>query len=196
MPFVEGEFVRARLAKRPARHRRSHQHFRDVARALAFAHSNGVVHRDIKPDNVLLAAGSATVTDFGIAKAIFRASRTVAPGGTPIVAATSIGTPAYMAPEQAAGDPATDHRADFYSFGILAYELLSGQTPFHGLPPARMLAAQLSERPRDIREIRPDTPVALAQIVMRCLEKSPDDRPQNGAENCKSARLGHVEQRE
>src|SRR6185312_5399957 len=127
-----------------------------VERALAFAHANGVVHRDIKPDNVLLAAGSATVTDFGIAKAI-SASRTVAPGGTLTVAGTSIGTPAYMAPEQAAGDPATDHRADFYSFGILAYELLSGQTPFHGLPPARMLAAQLSERPRDIREIRPDT---------------------------------------
>ena len=181
MPFVEGESVRARLAKGPLAIGEVISILRDVARALAFAHSNGVVHRDIKPDNVLLAAGSATVTDFGIAKAI-SASRTVAPGGTLTVAGTSIGTPAYMAPEQAAGDPATDHRADFYSFGILANELLSGQTPFHGLPPARMLAAQLSERPRDIREIRPDTPVALAQIVMRCLEKSPDDRPQNGAD--------------
>jgi len=181
MPFVEGESVRARLAKGPLAVGEVISILRDVARALAFAHTNGVVHRDIKPDNVLLAAGSATVTDFGIAKAI-SASRTVAPGGTLTVAGTSIGTPAYMAPEQAAGDPATDHRADFYSFGILAYELLSGQTPFHGLPPARMLAAQLSERPRDIREIRPDTPVALAQIVMRCLEKSPDERPQQGAD--------------
>jgi tetratricopeptide (TPR) repeat protein len=181
MPFVEGESVRARLAKGPLAIGEVISILRDVARALAFAHANGVVHRDIKPDNVLLAAGSATVTDFGIAKAI-SASRTVAPGGTLTVAGTSIGTPAYMAPEQAAGDPATDHRADFYSFGILAYELLSGQTPFHGLPPARMLAAQLSERPRDIREIRPDTPVALAQLVMRCLEKSPDDRPQQGAD--------------
>jgi tetratricopeptide (TPR) repeat protein/TolB-like protein len=181
MPFVEGESVRARLAKGPLAIGEVISILRDVARALAFAHANGVVHRDIKPDNVLLAAGSATVTDFGIAKAI-SASRTVAPGGTLTVAGTSIGTPAYMAPEQAAGDPATDHRADFYSFGILAYELLSGQTPFHGLPPARMLAAQLSERPRDIREIRPDTPAALAQLVMRCLEKSPDDRPQQGAD--------------
>jgi tetratricopeptide (TPR) repeat protein len=87
-----------------------------------------------------------------------------------------------MAPEQAAGDPDTDHRADFYAFGVLGYELLSGQTPFHGLAPSRMLAAKLSERPRDIRELRPDTPVALAQIVMRCLEAAPASRPQNSAD--------------
>jgi tetratricopeptide (TPR) repeat protein/tRNA A-37 threonylcarbamoyl transferase component Bud32/TolB-like protein len=181
MPYVEGESVRARLARGPLAIGEVISILRDVARALAFAHANGVVHRDIKPDNVLLSAGSATVTDFGIAKAI-SASRTVAAGGTLTVAGTSIGTPSYMAPEQAAGDPATDHRADFYSFGVLAYELLSGQTPFHGLAPSRMLAAKLSETPRDIRELRPDTPVALAQIVMRCLEKTPDDRPQNGAD--------------
>ena len=181
MPFVEGESVRARLAKGPLPIGEVISILRDVARALAFAHANGVVHRDIKPDNVLLAAGSATVTDFGIAKAI-SASRTVTPGGTLTVAGTSIGTPAYMAPEQAAGDPDTDHRADFYAFGVLGYELLSGQTPFHGLAPSRMLAAKLSEHPRDIRELRPDTPVALAQIVMRCLEAAPASRPQNGAD--------------
>ncbi len=181
MPFVEGESVRVRLTHGPLSIGEVISILRDVARALAFAHSNGVVHRDIKPDNILLAAGSATVTDFGIAKAI-SASRTIAPGGTLTVAGTSIGTPAYMAPEQAAGDPNTDHRADFYSFGILAYELLSGRPPFHDLPPARMLAAQLSERPRDISELRPDTPPALAQLVMRCLEKSPDDRPQQGTD--------------
>jgi eukaryotic-like serine/threonine-protein kinase len=181
MPFVEGESVRARLAKGPLAIGEAISILRDVARALAFAHANGVVHRDIKPDNVLLAAGSATVTDFGIAKAI-SASRTVTPGGTLTVAGTSIGTPAYMAPEQAAGDPDTDHRADFYAFGVLAYELLCGQTPFYGLAPSRMLAAKLSEKPRDIRELRPDTPVALAQIVMRCLEAEPANRPQNGAD--------------
>ena len=181
MPFVEGESVRVRLAKGPLAIGEAISILRDVARALAFAHANGVVHRDIKPDNVLLAAGSATVTDFGIAKAI-SASRTVAPGGTLTVAGTSIGTPAYMAPEQAAGDPDTDHRADFYSFGILAYELLCGQTPFQGLAPSRMLAAKLSEKPRDIRELRPDTPLALAQIVMRCLESDPANRPQNGTD--------------
>jgi eukaryotic-like serine/threonine-protein kinase len=181
MPYVDGESVRARLAHGPLTIGEVISILRDVARALAFAHSHGVVHRDIKPDNVLLSGGSATVTDFGIAKAI-SASRAVAPGGTLTVAGTSIGTPAYMAPEQAAGDPNTDHRADFYSFGVLAYELLCGHPPFHDMPPARILAAHLSERPRDIRELRPDTPAALADVVMRCLEKSPEDRPQQGAD--------------
>ena len=181
MPYVEGESVRQRLGRGPLAMGEVISILRDVARALAFAHSHGVVHRDIKPDNVLLAAGSATVTDFGIAKAI-SASRTDAPGGSLTVAGTSIGTPAYMAPEQAAGDPDTDNRADFYSFGVLAYELLCGQVPFHGLPPSRMLAAHMSERPRDIRELRPDVPSALAQVVMRCLEKEPDDRPQQGTD--------------
>ena len=181
MPYVDGESVRARLGQGPLSIGEVISILRDVARALAFAHAHGVVHRDIKPDNVLLSAGSATVTDFGIAKAI-SASRGVAPGGTLTAIGTSIGTPAYMAPEQAAGDPDVDHRADFYSFGVLAYELLSGQPPFHGMPPSRILAAQLSERPRDIREMRPDTPGPLAQIVMRCLEKAPEDRPQQGAD--------------
>jgi tetratricopeptide (TPR) repeat protein len=181
MPYVDGESVRARLGKGPLGIGEVISILRDVARALAFAHSHGVVHRDIKPDNVLLSAGSATVTDFGIAKAI-SASRGVAPGGTLTAIGTSIGTPAYMSPEQAAGDPDVDHRADLYSFGILAYELLCGHPPFHSLPPSRILAAHLGEKPRDIRELRPDTPPALAQVVMRCLEKVPDDRPQQGTD--------------
>ena len=102
---------------------------RDVARALAYAHASGVVHRDIKPENILLSSGTAVVTDFGIAKAL-RASRTQAPGGALTQIGTSIGTPAYMAPEQAAGDEATDHRADIYALGVVAYELLSGAHPF------------------------------------------------------------------
>lgn len=181
MPYVAGESARARLQNGPLAIGEVISILRDVARALAFAHSHGVVHRDIKPDNVLLAAGSATVTDFGIAKAI-SAIRGDTPGGTLTAIGTSIGTPAYMAPEQAAGDPDVDHRADFYSFGVLAYELLCGRTPFHNLPPSRMLAAQLSETPRDIRELRADTPPALAQLVMRCLEKVPENRPQQGAD--------------
>ncbi|MDQ8153359.1 MAG: protein kinase [Gemmatimonadota bacterium] len=185
MPYVDGESVRARLAQGPLSVGEIISILRDVARALAFAHSHGVVHRDIKPDNVLLAAGSATVTDFGIAKAV-STIRGDAPGGTLTAIGTSIGTPAYMAPEQAAGDPGVDHRADFYSFGVLAYELLCGRTPFHGLPPSRTLAAQLSERPREIRELRLDTPPALAQLVMRCLEKAPEDRPGQGSDIVKA----------
>ena len=181
MPYVDGESLRQRLGQGPLSIGEVISILRDVARALAFAHAHGVVHRDIKPDNVLLSAGSATVTDFGIAKAI-SALRGDAPGGTLTAIGTSIGTPAYMAPEQAAGDPNVDQHADFYSFGVLAYELLSGQPPFHSLPPARILAAHLSERPRDIRELRPDTPTALAQVVMRCLEKIPEDRPQQGVD--------------
>jgi eukaryotic-like serine/threonine-protein kinase len=181
MPYVAGESVRSRLQNGPMAIGEVISILRDVARALAFAHSHGVVHRDIKPDNVLLSAGSATVTDFGIAKAI-SAIRGDTPGGTLTAIGTSIGTPAYMAPEQAAGDPDVDHRADFYSFGVLAYELLSGRTPFHDLPPSRMLAAQLSQTPRDIRELRPDTPTPLAQLVMRCLEKVPESRPQQGSD--------------
>src|SRR5581483_9768726 len=95
---------------------------------------------------------------------------------------TSIGTPAYMAPEQAAADPSTDHRADIYSFGCLAYELLTGRSPFSGLSPQRMLAAHMSERPRPVTQFRPDTPPLLADLVAQCLEKDPAARPQTAAD--------------
>src|SRR3954469_8761026 len=127
MPFVESESVRARLQRSGALAlTETIGILRDVAKALAYAHERGVVHRDIKPDNVLMSGGSATVTHFGIAKAL-SASRMAAPGATLPQIGTSIGTPTYMSPEQAAGDPSTDHRADIYSFGCLAYELLSGR---------------------------------------------------------------------
>src|SRR5687768_10701484 len=132
MPFVDGESLRTRLARGPLGISEVTGILRDVARALEFAHSRGIVHRDIKPDNVLLAGSSATVTDFGIAKAI-TASRTNGGGTTLTVAGTTLGTPAYMPPEQAAGDPDLDHRSDIYSFGVMAYELLTGQPPFSGM---------------------------------------------------------------
>src|SRR5687767_11029345 len=145
MPFVEGESVRARLQRSGAISiTEVIGVLRDVAKALAYAHDHGIVHRDIKPDNVLMSGGSATVTDFGIAKAI-AASRTDPGGGeqqaTLTQIGTSIGTPAYMAPEQAAGDPATDHRADIYSYGCMAYELLAGRPPFVEKSPRRLMAA-------------------------------------------------------
>src|SRR5687767_12203298 len=124
MPYVEGQSVRARLAANgPLPVADVVGILRDVAKALSYAHERGVVHRDIKPDNVLLSGGTAVVTDFGIAKAI-SAARAPSEGGTLTQLGTSIGTPAYMAPEQAAGDPNVDHRADIYSLGIMAFEML------------------------------------------------------------------------
>ncbi len=183
MPYVDGDSLRHRLAQGPLSTGELLSILRDVARALAYAHAQGIVHRDIKPDNVLLSAGSATVTDFGIAKAI-SAARTDGGGAhqTLTQVGTSIGTPAYMAPEQAAADPATDHRADIYSFGALAYELITGQPPFVASTPARLLAAHMSEAPRDPRTLRPDTPAPLAELVLACLAKDPADRPQQAKE--------------
>ena len=181
MPYVEGESLRARVAQvGPLSIPEAVSVLRDVAKALAYAHDHGVVHRDIKPDNVLLAGGSAVVTDFGIAKAL-SASRTDGQMATLTHVGTSLGTPAYMAPEQVAGDPATDHRADIYAFGCMAYELLAGARPFTAGTPQKVLAMQLSERPRPIGEIRPETPWPLAELVMACLEKEADNRPQTAA---------------
>ena len=181
MPFVDGESVRHRLARGPLSIVEAVSTLRDVARALAYAHARGVVHRDIKPDNVLLSGGTAVVTDFGIAKAlnVARAATETSAGtiGALTGLGTAIGTPAYMAPEQAAGDPDADHRVDIYAFGCLAYELLAGAPPFSGLTPQKLLAAQMSERPRPIEQLRPEVPPALAAIVAQCLEKDPDARP-------------------
>ncbi len=181
MPFVEGESLRARLARGPLAVTEVIGILRDVTRALAYAHQRGVVHRDIKPDNVLVSGGVAVVTDFGIAKAI-SASRTSA--GTPTLTqfGTSIGTPAYMAPEQAAGDPNIDSRADIYALGAMAYELLTGQVVFADRTPQRMLAAHMSEVPAPIGTFRADLPAALAEVVMSSLAKDPKDRPQSAGD--------------
>ncbi|HEY4129208.1 MAG TPA: serine/threonine-protein kinase, partial [Gemmatimonadaceae bacterium] len=176
MPYVEGESLRARLGRGPVPIAEIVSILRDVSRALAYAHERGVVHRDIKPDNVLLSGHTAVVIDFGIAKAI--AAAAAAPSSATLTQlGTAVGTPAYMAPEQAAGDPATDHRADIYAFGCMAYELLAGQPPFAGLPTHKLLAAHMSETPKPVAELRNDCPAALASLVMQCLEKDPDARP-------------------
>ncbi len=182
MPFVEGSSLRARLAQGPLPITEAVGLLREVARALAYAHDHGVVHRDIKPDNVLLTGGSAVVADFGIAKAL-SASRVEGPASATLTAlGTSLGTPAYMSPEQASGDPSTNHRADLYAFGCMAYEMLTGAPPFDGRTPHKLMAAHMGERPVPVGERRADTPPALAELVMRCLEKEPDDRPQNAAD--------------
>lgn len=182
MPFVEGESLRARLVRTGALSiTDAVSVLRDVARALAYAHERGVAHRDIKPDNILLSGGSATVADFGIAKAI-TAARDDERHTTLTQVGTSLGTPAYMAPEQAAADPATNHRADIYAFGCVAFEVLAGRPPFTEKTPQRLLAAQMSERPQPVATLRPDTPPELADLVMRCLEKEADARPQNASD--------------
>ena len=187
MPFVEGESLRARLSRGPLSVREAVSILKDVARALVYAHGRGIIHRDIKPDNILLSGGSATVTDFGVAKAITASREGTRPAattrtGTITLVGTSIGTPAYMAPEQAAGDPSTDHRADLYALGIVGYEMLIGTPPFHGRAPQQLLAAQLTEAPPPIASRRYDVPEALASLLMRLLEKDPAKRPRTAAE--------------
>jgi eukaryotic-like serine/threonine-protein kinase len=183
MPFVEGRSLReVQKSGTKISVTEGANILRDVATALAYAHERGIVHRDIKPDNVLLSGGAAVVTDFGVAKAISTAREGTAPGGSLTQIGFSLGTPAYMAPEQAAADPSTDHRADIYSFGVMAYELFTGAPPFAGRSPAALLAAQMTEVPPLLSVARPDAPVPLVELVRRCLEKDPAKRPQSAAE--------------
>ena len=183
MPFVRGESLRARMASgTPPSLAERVSILRDVARALAYAHGEGIVHRDIKPENVLLSHGTAMVTDFGIAKAI-STSLTQGSGASATLtqAGGTIGTPAYMAPEQAVGD-AVDHRTDLYAWGVLAYELLTGAHPFgRHTTPQTLITAHLTEAPQGFKA-SDAVPPALAALVMRCLEKDPARRPASAAE--------------
>ncbi|HET9066956.1 MAG TPA: protein kinase [Gemmatimonadales bacterium] len=187
MPFIEGESLRARLTGSGLPINEVITILRDITKALAYAHARGIVHRDIKPDNVLLSGGTAVVTDFGIAKALVASQRSDPPAegvGSPATLTqlgTSIGTPAYMAPEQVAGDPNIDHRVDLYALGCVAHELLSGRSPFADRTPQRMLAAHLTEAPRAIEEVRGDCPPALARLVTDLLAKDAADRPTDAA---------------
>ena len=191
MPFVEGESLRERLRREGALPIPDALRLvRELADALAYAHAQGIVHRDLKPENVLLSTRHAVVADFGVAKALAaatqggRAASAGAPDGAAVSATAgatglgvAVGTPAYMAPEQAAADPATDHRADLYALGLIAYEVLAGAHPFGGRTPQAMLAAHLTEAPAPLAARRPDVPSALGALVMRLLAKRPDDRP-------------------
>jgi serine/threonine-protein kinase len=179
MPYIEGESLRHALhdgVRFSAREVVRILH--DVSDALAYAHSRGVIHRDIKPGNVLRSGVHAVVTDFGVAKAISAALPSV--GMT--TSGMAIGTPAYMAPEQLAGDPAADHRVDIYALGLLGYELLAGEAPFKASSPQETMAAQLTRAPEPIAKRRPDAPAALATLLTRCLAKNPADRPQSATE--------------
>jgi serine/threonine-protein kinase len=179
MPFVEGESLRERLT-------REHELpvsealglLRDVVDGLAAAHKLGVVHRDIKPENVLISGRHAMVADFGVAKAVGEAT-----GRQKLTTlGVAVGTPAYMAPEQAVADEAIDHRADIYAVGVMGYELLTGHPPFSTGTAQQILAAQVMEPPPPITGLRTSVPLALEAVIMRCLEKKPADRWQNAEE--------------
>ena len=179
MPFVDGESLRDRLAREgelPV-----HEAVRilaEVVDALASAHTQGVVHRDIKPDNVMLSGRHALVTDFGVAKAVTEAADSLRITETGV----SLGTPAYMAPEQAVADPHIDHRADIYAVGVLGYELLTGDLPFRGATAQEVLVAHVTQPPEPISARRAAVPAGLEAVLMKCLEKRPADRWQSATE--------------
>src|SRR4029079_18919540 len=179
MPFIQGESLQGAL--RDGTKFTTRQVLRilhDVVDALAYAHERGVIHRDIKPANVLRSGTHAVVTDFGVAKAISASLPAV--GMT--TSGMAIGTPAYMAPEQLAGDVNADHRMDIYAVGLLAYELFTGGSPFAESSPAATMAAQLTRDPPELSRQRPDIPPPVSQLIARCLAKGPARRPQTAAE--------------
>ncbi len=185
MPFVAGETLRGRLARDGALPIGVVVRvLRDVARALAYAHRRGVVHRDVKPENILLGEdGDALVADFGIAKALVAATDGGTDGyGALTSAGVALGTPAYMAPEQALGDSTADHRADLYALGVIAYELIAGTHPYVGRSMQALVAAHATEAPEPLSNRRANVPDRLSVLVMRLLEKHPADRPQSGDE--------------
>ena len=178
MPFVEGVSLRDSLAHVGKFSPRTVTRvLHDVLDALAYAHRRGVIHRDIKPGNILHHGSHSLVTDFGVAKAL---SASLPHSGSTSVG-IAIGTPAYMAPEQLAADPSADHRMDLYAVGLLAYELLTGVQPFSGSSPQATMAAQLTRMPTPLEECCPGVPPELAGLIMRLLAKHPDDRPPTAA---------------
>ncbi|HEY9228110.1 MAG TPA: serine/threonine-protein kinase [Gemmatimonadaceae bacterium] len=179
MRLVEGESLRQRIVREGALPIGDVvMILRDVLGALAYAHRRGVIHRDIKPENVLLSEGGALVADFGIAKAMSdaRTSAAITAGGV------MVGTPAYIAPEQAAADPTMDGRVDIYALGAVAYEMLAGEQLFAGLPPHRQMAAHAIQTPVPLNERRSDLPPGLEMLIMQCLAKDPGDRPASADE--------------
>jgi serine/threonine-protein kinase len=179
MALVEGESVAALLRRGPSR--RPFDEIQrvlcDVADALAFAHGRGVVHRDVKPDNILIdgASGRPIVTDFGIARAAEADSRLTVTG-------VAMGTPAYMSPEQALGERDVDGRSDIYSLGVVGYQMLTGEPPFAAANTPALLMKHVSEPPRPVADRRPDAPPALVGAVMRALAKKPEERWRDAAQ--------------
>ena len=171
MPFVAGESLRAKLQRHgvvPVRE--AQKIWRDVLDALSYAHSTGVIHRDIKPGNILLSGRNALVTDFGVARAIEMSA-----DADSTAAGLAMGTPAYMAPEQVTGETEIDHRADIYASALVMHEMLEGQRPFIGATTRELILARMKQDPPKVS--RADCPEQLRNLVLRCLAKDPAQRP-------------------
>src|SRR5262249_19465738 len=178
MPYVEGESLRDRLRReRQLPMEDALRITREAAQALQYAHEHGVIHRDIKPENLLLTKdGSTLVADFGIARGLGGSDDELTQTGL------SIGTPAYMSPEQAAGERTLDPRTDIYSLGVVVYEMLAGEPPYTGPTAKAILARRFSEAPRPLRTVRDTIPEPIDQAVQRALAKAPADRFATGAQ--------------
>ena len=177
LQYIDGGSVASELAQRgrPFNLFRAVDIVRQVGSALAYAHSRGVIHRDVKPSNILLSReGQAFLTDFGIAKAAGYSTIT-APG-------TLVGTPAYMSPEQARGRRDLDHRTDIYSLGMVLYQMLTGDVPFHGDTPPVVLRAVIDDPPAPPRQLNPEIPVGVEDVILRALEKDRERRFQTVGE--------------
>ena len=175
MPYEAGHSLRERLSHDgPLPVEDAVLILRDVCGALSHAHQHGIVHRDIKPDNVLLSGRQAMVTDFGVARAVSEATTEPSLSG-----GMALGTAAYMAPEQAAGDPHVDHRADIYAVGVLAYELLTGRPPGADDESGRPQPGRAPDAAKRLTSLRPDVPEALAAVIAKCLAQRPADRWQS-----------------
>ena len=180
MPLVEGQSLQARIARYGALPiRDAVRILRDVLSAFANAHEHGIVHRDMKPDNVLLGKSGWQVTDFGIAMALAASSP---PGSFVTSLGVALGSPTYMAPEQVAADPSLDHRADIYAVGAIAYEMISGSSLFPGRSPQATMVAHAIERPKPLDVKQRSVPDGLAALIMRAIEKDPAARPQSADE--------------
>ena len=179
MPYVEGESLRQRLAVHGQLDvADAIRYLRDAVDAIAYAHRHGILHRDIKPENVLLADRHASVVDFGIGKALRQDNGHDTLTGIGM----AIGTPTYMAPEQAMATEDIDHRADIYALGVLAYEMLTARVPFASLTPTAQIAAKISGPAPDVRESRPEVSPDMARLIKRCLEPEKEKRWQSADE--------------
>jgi serine/threonine-protein kinase len=177
MPFVDGQSLRERLLTEQLPISEALLLAREVAEALDYAHHRGIIHRDVKPENILLSNGHAVVADFGIARAIGLAS-----GNSLTARGLPIGTAAYMSPEQAQGATGGDPRSDVYSLGCVLYEMLTGRMAFGGASLREVLAKQAGGEPTPVQTVRPEVPDAVAAIVTRALAKPPEDRYQTAGE--------------